>query len=141
MSTVIAETTTFISEQHKARFHELMKIQMVTRPKIFKREIAVIYLVSALHYEKPEELFNPKGCYPNVDVAIARYIIGELDERDAVVFLLAQNLFNGLDEFESFGIQGQATPYHFACLLRDEAFLMAEATNLFMNGYNQMLIQ
>lgn len=141
MSTVIAETTTFISEQHKARFDELMKIQMLTRTKIFNREIAVIYLVSALHYDKPEELFEPRGCYPKLDVAISRFVIGELDERDAIVFLLAQNLFNGLDEFESFGIQGQATPYHFACLLRDEAFLMAEATNLFMNGYNQMLVQ
>lgn len=141
MHTVTAETTRFISDEHKRKFEDLMKVQMVIRPKIFQREIAVIYLVSALHYSKPEELFHPKGCYPQLDVAITRYIIGELDMRDAIIFLLAQNLFNGLDEFESFGIEGNATPYHFACHLRDEAFLMAEATNLFMNGYDTRLIQ
>lgn len=141
MNTVTAETTTFISEEHQTRFNELMKIQMVTRPQVFKYETAVIYLISALHYDKPEELFESRGCYPKVDVAACRYLIGELDERDAIIFLLAQNLHNGLDEFEAFGIKGKATPYHFTCHLRNEAFLMTEATKLFMNGYDLRLVK
>lgn len=141
METMTKEATRFIGEEHKHRFEELMKIQMATRPQIFKREMAVIYLVSGLHYQKPEELFHSRGCFPRVDVAIRRFEEGVLDQRDAVLFLLAHNLYNGLDEFESFGIEGKATPYHFACLLGREAFMIAEATKLFIDGYDITTIE
>ena len=141
MEKTIANETTFLNGKHEERFIDLMKVQMMIRPKIFRREYAVLYLISAMEYENINELFNEKGCYLNIDTACTNYLLEELTERDAIIFLLAVNMFNGSDEFESFGIDAKATPYHFATLLGSESMLMNEASNIFMNGYNLLLIQ
>lgn len=141
MPTILEQTTLFASEEHKKRFDDLMKVQMVTRPQIFKRETAVIYLVSALHYTKPEELFHPRGCHPMTEVAAERYASGELDERDAIVFLLALNLYNGIDGFKAMKVEGNATPYFFNCKLGKEAYLASEAMKIFHDGYDYKTIQ
>lgn len=129
------ETIVFTSGAHRERFEELMKEQMVLRPKIFKREMAFLYVVSAMSYPFSNDLFHQRGLFPEIEKATKRRQERVLSDSDAVLYALAINIYNGLDIFSEMELEGSATPYHFFCQLGKESFLIGEASQIFQEGY------
>jgi hypothetical protein len=135
------EQIAFANNTHRERFEEWVTEQLKLRPALAKREMAVLYVLSAMAYPFNKELLHPRGCFPMLDVAVERYQENILNERDAVLFILAINLHNGLDAFSDFGMEETATPYHFHCKLKSDIYLMAEAFKIYREGYSIDAIQ
>ena len=129
------ELIAFKNDSHRKRFEEAVTEQLTFRPAIAKRELAVLYVLSAMTDASQSELFNLHGFYPELEVAVERYRDNTLKERDATLFILALNLYNGMDAFSLFGIDEQSTPFHFHCKLKADIYLMAEAFKIYREGY------
>ena len=129
------ELISFATNTHREQFEERVIEQQKLQTTLSKREMAVMYVFSAMAYPFNAELFSQMGCYPLLDIAVERYHENVLDERDAVLFILGLNLFNGVDAFLDFGMEGSATPYHFHCKLKSDIYLMAEAFKIYREGY------
>lgn len=127
----------FLTTAHEIRFENALAEQQLIRGVISKRESAFLYALTAMETADREEFFNPLACYPDIEMAVSFYHRGRLSERDAVIFALAVNLYNGYDLFDSFEWEGASTPYHFICKLKDDSRLVGEAMKIFSNGYRR----
>lgn len=129
------ELISFTNDAHRSRFEEEITEQLTFRPTLAKREMAVLYVLSAMTDTDPSDVFNLRGFYPEIDVAVERYQENDLSERDTTLFVLALNLYNGMDAFSLFCIDEQSTPYHFHCKLKADIYLMSEAFKIYREGY------
>ena len=129
------ETVKFKEQTHEQRFIELTQEQRAVRTTLYKREQAVIYILSAMNSPEYKSFLHERGCFPQLDVAVEQFEAGRLDERDVGLFCLAINLHNGQDVLSDFGLEGSATPYQFLCLLKDDISLMGEAMKIYREGY------
>lgn len=129
------ETVTFIGSTHEQRFLELLQEQRTARTTLYKREMAVIYTLSAMESPRFKEFLHERGCFPQLDVALEQFGTGDLNDRDAVLFALATNLHNGQDVLTEFGFEGSATPFQFICLLKADIYVMTESMKIYREGY------
>lgn len=130
------ETSVFTSEAHRERFEELMKEQMVLRSKIFKSQMAFLYVVSAIQYPFAKDMYHQRGMYPELDKMIALRAEGVISDKDALLYALAVNVFNGADIFREMRLDGNPTPYTFFCKLGSDARIIGEASTIFAEGYD-----
>lgn len=129
------ETVTFKGATHEQRFMELLQEQRMARKTLYKREMAVIYTLSAMNFTRFKDFLHERGCFPQLDMAVEQFEAGNLEERDVALFALAMNLHNGQDVLADFGLEGSATPYQFLCLLKDDISIMGEAMKIYREGF------
>lgn len=129
------KVVTFKGAIHEQRFMELFQEQQAARKTLYKREIAVIYTLSAMTSSYFKEFLHERGCFPQLDVALDRFDAGDLEQGDVALFVLAMNFHNGQDVLSDFRLEGEATPYQFLCLLKDDVFVMGEAMKIYRKGF------
>ncbi|WP_442637657.1 hypothetical protein [Rossellomorea marisflavi] len=130
------ETSVFTSEAHRERFEELMKEQMVLRSKIFKSQMAFLYVISAIEYPFAKDMFHQRGMYPELDKMMTLRAEGVISDKDALLYAMAVNVFNGTDIFKEMRLEGNPSPYTFFCKLGSEARILGEASIIFSEGFD-----